>query len=81
MLAVAGVVVRNPALLPDAIRVGRTMAPERWWARPPFLPLPDAAYWHFRMVTVLGHEGAGTLSAEQIAGYLRWCREMRLRRD
>lgn len=81
MLAVAKVALRNPALMPVALRVGRTMAPERWWARPPFLPLPAADYWHFRMVTVLGHDGAGALSAAQIEGYLRWCREMGHHRD
>ena len=34
--------------------------PPGWWRRPPFLPVPDAAYWRFRMQTAYGDETAGS---------------------
>ncbi len=65
------------------------LARPRWWARRPFLPLPDEAYWQFRLLTAFGgpdrpegdragaDDRAGVqLSAEDVIAYLRWCRRM-----
>lgn len=57
--------------------MGLALVPERWWASPPHLPLPDRRYWHFRMVTVFGGDGSGNLDDHQVVDYLRWTSQMR----
>ena len=42
-----------------------------WWWRPPFLPLPDEAYWHFRMVTATG-EMTSRPSWTMVVDAARW---------
>ena len=66
-------VVRHPNLWPTAIRQLVRTVPSRWWRRPPFLPLPDAAYLKYRVHTAYG--AAGRPVHNEIVSYLRWCRE------
>jgi len=47
--------------------------PRRWWRRPPFLPLPDAAYVEFRMETAFG--SGGRPEAADVVRWLTWCRD------
>jgi hypothetical protein len=69
----------RPTLWPAAFGALRRLAPQRWWRRPPFLPVPDAAYWRFRMETAYGNDAPGRPSAEDIVDYLRWCQRSRPR--
>jgi hypothetical protein len=56
---VAKALVRRPDLVVVATSALLRLARPRWWARPPFVPLPDEAYWRFRMVTAFGGAGSG----------------------
>lgn len=72
-LAVAG----RPDLWVEAVVTGARLAPCGWWRRWPPLPLPDAAYWRFRMRTAYGGSGDATPRAGDVVEYLEWCRERR----
>ena len=67
-------VAARPSLWVTALRQGARLAPRRWWARPPFLPLPARSYLRFRMLT---HYGDPQHRAEpaDLVRYLRWCRQ------
>jgi hypothetical protein len=68
----------NPRLAVDLVRTGWAFRPRRWWARPPFLPLPDRTYLRWRMYTAYGDEDA-VPPVEDVIGFARWRREtMRL---
>jgi hypothetical protein len=43
--------VRHPSGALTLARAGWPLRASGWWRRPPFLPLPDATYWDFRMTT------------------------------
>lgn len=69
-------VLRRPDLWATGVRQALVLAPAGWWRRAPHLPLPDADYLRFRMVTANG--GDGTASAAELGRdlvtYLEWCR-------
>jgi hypothetical protein len=67
-------VLRHPSLWWTALVVGARLAPDGWWRRAPFLPLPDASYLRFRVVTAYGGDGSATMTPEDLLAYLRWCR-------
>ena len=48
------------------------MVSPQWWRRPPFLPLPDAAYLRFRLETQYGH--VAPVDPNDLITYLEWCR-------
>jgi hypothetical protein len=73
MLAGAVAVVRHPSLWATALRQLFRLAPSGWWKRAPFLPLPDAAYLKFRLVTAYGGSG-GDPQPKDLITYLHWCR-------
>jgi hypothetical protein len=50
----AAAVARRPRLWAPAVGQVRRLAPDRWWARRPFLPVPDRAWLRFRMETQYG---------------------------
>jgi len=66
-------VVVRPRLWSTASRQARRLARPRWWARRPFLPIPDAEYLAFRFQT---QYGAASPDARDVVTYLEWCREM-----
>jgi hypothetical protein len=70
---VAGAVARRPSLWGTALRQWRRTTPRRWWTRRPFLPVPDAAYVRFRLVTQYGETGHRIEPAD-VLNYLAWCR-------
>jgi hypothetical protein len=74
-------VAARPSLWSVAARQLRRLARDRWWRRPPFLPVPDPAYLAFRLETQYGAPDARPQPADVVA-YLRWCRaqDRRLRR-
>jgi hypothetical protein len=65
------VVALHPSLWWAAGRLVLRIARPRWWARPPFLPFPDAAYVRFRLETAYGP--AATPDPNDLLAYLRWC--------
>ncbi len=68
----------RPTLWVTGLRVWARATPTRWWARPPFLPLPDRAYLRFRLETAYGADAAP--APGDLVAYLRWCRERALLR-
>ncbi len=73
LVPAAVAVVRHPALWGTALRQIAKLAPRGWWRRSPFLPLPDAAYMKFRMVTAYGGDGSDP-RPEDLLTYLHWCK-------
>ena len=71
--AVASALVTKPGLWPTALVQMRRFAPDRWWARRPFLPTPDPELVAFRATTQYG-ERDRTTDAEDVITWLRWCR-------
>lgn len=74
VLRVAAVVVCRPHLLVAAVVVARRLVPCHWWRRPPFLPVPDAAYVQFRLETAYGGAGTRLPEVDDVVTYLEWCR-------
>jgi hypothetical protein len=70
----AGAVARRPGLWPTAARQAWRLAPSRWWARPPFLPLPDPAWLRFRLEAQYGVDGTGPVEPDDVVAFLEWCR-------
>ena len=68
---VAAVVVRRPHLWRPAVREVLRLAEPGWWRRAPFLPLPSAGLWAFRMTTAYGDPGA-VPSPTDVVSFLEW---------
>lgn len=68
----------HPALWVTAATQMLRLAPRRWWAQPPFLPLPDRAYLEFRVRTQYGGSAADStaLDPADVIEYLAWCRDV-----
>ena len=71
-----GVVALRPGLWSIALRQLRAFARQRWYAKAPFLPIPDMRYMQFRMETLYGTPDALPPSRDLVE-YLRWCRLQR----
>jgi len=74
---VRAVLVR-PGLWFTAVRQIGRLAPSRWWAKRPFLPIPSAEYLEFRLVTQYGGGHGEPLrrpEADDVVAYLQWCRD------
>ena len=78
-LTIGKILLRRPRLVSAAVRLGVGLVPRRWWRRRPFLPLPDRDWLAFRMELAYGDADA-VPSAEDLADYLQWAREMRMLR-
>jgi hypothetical protein len=70
-MATAGAVARRPRVWPTAARQVRRLARRRWWARPPFLPVPDPAWMRFRLETQYGDPAASPVPADVVL-WLEW---------
>jgi hypothetical protein len=71
--AIARALFVRPDLWWTGLTVLRRLAPARWWRDGSHLPLPQRAWWQFRMVTAYGRPDARPRSGDVI-GYLEWCR-------
>jgi hypothetical protein len=71
-LAVRGVL--NPRLGIDLVRTALAFRRRRWWARAPFLPLPDRTYLRWRMYTAYADEDA-VPPVDDVIRFARWRRE------
>ncbi|MFN8580545.1 MAG: hypothetical protein U0163_06130 [Gemmatimonadaceae bacterium] len=70
-LALTGRAIVNPPLARDLLRVAWRFRTRRWYAKPPFLPLPDREYVRWRMHTAYGSYDA-LPPAEDVIRYARW---------
>ena len=69
----------RPDLWPAAVVMAWRLAPQGWWRHWPPLPLPDAAYWRFRMTTAYGGAGNAAAAPADVVEYLEWCSTRRRR--
>jgi hypothetical protein len=65
-------VLARPSLWLTALRQAGRLARPRWWARAPFVPLPDPDYLRFRFETQYG--ASGRPDPHDLVEYLQWCR-------
>jgi hypothetical protein len=64
----------NPRLAVDLLRTGWAFRRRQWWARAPFLPVPDLTYLRWRMYTAYADEQA-VPPVEDVIAFARWRRE------
>ncbi|HSE27418.1 MAG TPA: hypothetical protein VLA95_04260 [Gemmatimonadales bacterium] len=64
----------NPRLALDLLRAAWAFRRRRWWARAPFLPLPDRTYLRWRMYTAYGSEEA-VPPLDDLIRFVQWRRE------
>lgn len=64
----------NPRLAIDLLRTAWAFRRRRWWARAPFLPLPDRTYLEWRMYTAYADERA-VPPVRDVVRFARWRRE------
>jgi hypothetical protein len=67
-------VVARPGLWPTAMRQAGRLAPQGWWRRPPFVPVPRRDYLDYRFETQYGAGGAP--EPADVVAYLEWCRAL-----
>lgn len=70
-LILVGRALASPSLGVALARVAWRFRARDWYARPPFLPLPDRAYLEWRMHTAYGDHHA-VPTADEIERYARW---------
>lgn len=63
--------LRNPRTARALIVVGWRFRRNRWWARPPFLPVPARDYLRWRMYTAYGDADA-VPPVDDVIRYARW---------
>lgn len=69
-------VARRPHLWSTAARAYRSMVPDRWWSRRPYLPVPDLDWMRFRLVTAYGGTGdAPPGSEDDLLAWLAWMQD------
>lgn len=73
-----GLALRRPALVPALLGTAWAFRRRRWWARPPFLPLPPTDYLRWRMETAYGEPDAAP-PYDELARFVRWAATMRRR--
>jgi hypothetical protein len=61
----------HPSLAADLLRVSWRFRRRRWYAHPPFLPIPAKEYIRWRMYTAYGDANA-LPPAGDVARYSRW---------
>lgn len=79
-LPVVAAVSRRPDLWATAVRQAVSLAPNRWWSRKPFLPLPAPEYLRFRTVTAYGNPDQAPLPHDVIT-WLSWSRSWKALRS
>lgn len=73
VLALALRAAVNPRLAVDLVRTAWAFRRRDWWARAPFLPLPDRAYLRWRMYTAYADEAA-VPPVDDVIRFARWRR-------
>jgi hypothetical protein len=77
--ATIAAVARRPRLWVTALGQARRLAPRRWWARPPFLPVPDRDWMAFRMETQYGDPHHRPVAGDVVT-WLEWAARNRAHR-
>ena len=77
MARAAAAVATRPRLWPIALVTAGRLVPRGWWRRFPFLPVPDGAYWQFRMQTAFGADPDGRPTLRDVVEFLNWCQRTR----
>jgi len=67
---------RRPARWGGAVRAAWRFAAPRWWRHPPFLPVPDPAWWTMRCEVACGVPDA-RFDDDEMVGFVRWVSQMR----
>ena len=78
MVAMPPIEAAFRALWPAAVRALVLHAPDRWWSRWPFLPVPDRAWLRFRLQTAYGDPDRAPEPADVVT-WLEWSRGWRAR--
>ena len=73
VLRSAGAVAVRPRLWPTAAAQLARFAPDRWWRRAPFIPLPTPELTGFRAETMYGDPDVPPSPADVVV-WLEWCR-------
>ena len=63
--------VRSPSLVPALLSTAWRFRSRDWYAKPPFLPLPDKSYLRWRLYTAYGNASAIPPAAD-VERYARW---------
>ncbi len=66
----------HPRDVPVVVAAAWALRRNQWWRRSPFLPIPDDAYWRFRLATFDGSATA-RLEPRAIVEAARWSRRQR----
>lgn len=73
---VAAALARRPDLWSTAVRSALSLAPNGWWRRAPFLPVPDPEWLRFRMATAYGGTGRvdsdSPFDTDDLITWLEW---------
>ena len=77
-VGLAKLAIRRPWLIPAMLAMAWAFRANRWYLKPPFLPLPSKAYMKWRMETAYG-EGFTVVPSEDFERYLRWGSDLRKR--
>ena len=72
-LAAIPVLLPRPWLWSTAVRQAARFAPDGWWRRAPFLPVPDRALLEFRGTTQYGDPDRAA-DGDDLVAWLEWCR-------
>lgn len=67
----AGIALRHPRLIPPLLAAAWRFRRRRWYAQPPFLPVPPAEYVEWRMQTAYGSSDV-VPPADHLRRYLQW---------
>lgn len=67
--------VVRPVLAADLLRTAWAFRRRRWWAAPPYLPLPDRTYFRWRMYTAYGSPEV-LPPVEDVVRFARWRRKV-----
>lgn len=70
-----GRAIRRPRLVVALAGAGWRFRARRWWARPPFLPVPPSEYMEWRLHTAYGDESQEA-TVEDLEDYVRWANRM-----
>ena len=70
--------LRRPRLIPVMLATAWAFRANRWYRKPPFLPMPSRAYMRWRMDTAYG-DGNTVVPSVDLERYLRWGSDMRRR--
>jgi hypothetical protein len=76
VLRLAGIALARPWMIPHLLGAAWAMRRRRWYARPPFLPLPPRAYVDWRLETTYGDPHARP-PADELERYLAWSTRLR----